>query len=231
MRHAHNQAEQFTPSSFAPFVCLLLVFLFLAVATALAHDPVLSGVELRVKQDHLAAHLTFARSEIETLILPDTNQNRQLAQTELAAAQSRLARLAAEAIEIQFDGQRVLASEVRVQFDDSNALHFFLKFPGKATQLSLRSTIIHKLARGHRQHLSVREGQGSVLAERLLDSSQDGFEGNLAQLRAAAARPRSFQQFLVLGVEHILTGYDHLAFLLALLLAGSHFRSAVRVST
>jgi hydrogenase/urease accessory protein HupE len=37
--------------------------------------------------------------------------------------------------------------------------------------------------------------------------------------------------FLRLGIEHILTGYDHLAFLLALLLAGGSLRQNAKVIT
>src|SRR4029078_13270788 len=45
------------------------------------------------------------------------------------------------------------------------------------------------------------------------------------------AADRSFLRFLVLGVEHILTGYDHLAFLLALLLAGGSLRGNAKIIT
>jgi hypothetical protein len=41
----------------------------------------------------------------------------------------------------------------------------------------------------------------------------------------------TFQQFLVLGIEHIATGYDHLSFLLGLLIATSSLRSLVKVVT
>lgn len=48
---------------------------------------------------------------------------------------------------------------------------------------------------------------------------------------AAARRPRVLSSFFRLGVEHIATGYDHLAFLLALLLAARGVRSLVGVVT
>jgi hydrogenase/urease accessory protein HupE len=37
--------------------------------------------------------------------------------------------------------------------------------------------------------------------------------------------------FILLGIEHILTGYDHLAFLLALLLAGDSLRRNAKIIT
>lgn len=48
---------------------------------------------------------------------------------------------------------------------------------------------------------------------------------------AGARRPRVLSSFFRLGVEHIATGYDHLAFLLALLLAARGVRSLVGVVT
>jgi len=41
----------------------------------------------------------------------------------------------------------------------------------------------------------------------------------------------TFGQFLVLGIQHIATGYDHLSFLLGLLIATSSLRSLVKVVT
>jgi hydrogenase/urease accessory protein HupE len=47
--------------------------------------------------------------------------------------------------------------------------------------------------------------------------------------RSATSDPSS--TFLLLGIEHILTGYDHLAFLLALLLAGGSLRRNAKIIT
>lgn len=41
----------------------------------------------------------------------------------------------------------------------------------------------------------------------------------------------TFQQFVVMGVEHILTGYDHLAFLFALILLGGTFTNILKIVT
>ena len=41
----------------------------------------------------------------------------------------------------------------------------------------------------------------------------------------------SFREFLVLGVEHIVTGYDHLAFLVALLLGTATLKNLIKVVT
>jgi hydrogenase/urease accessory protein HupE len=50
-------------------------------------------------------------------------------------------------------------------------------------------------------------------------------------LRTASNDNNSILRFVVMGIEHILTGYDHLAFLLALLLAGGSLRSNAKIIT
>lgn len=48
---------------------------------------------------------------------------------------------------------------------------------------------------------------------------------------AAGGLAATFRRFFVLGVEHIATGYDHVLFLLALLLVGGGFRSLLAIVT
>ena len=48
---------------------------------------------------------------------------------------------------------------------------------------------------------------------------------------ADATAPRSAGSFFVLGIEHILTGYDHLLFLLALILRGGNLWSLFKIIT
>jgi hydrogenase/urease accessory protein HupE len=74
---------------------------------------------------------------------------------------------------------------------------------------------------GHREYLAV---DGNPVA--VLDAAHDAatFSG-APSLGAVGAR------FVGLGVEHIWTGYDHLAFLLALLLAAQNLRQMLKVVT
>jgi hydrogenase/urease accessory protein HupE len=71
-----------------------------------------------------------------------------------------------------------------------------------------------------------------LLSERVLSGHDDLLEVPLAADGAVSEHsPRTFKEFLILGVEHIVTGYDHLVFLLGLLIVGGSFRAAVKVIT
>src|SRR5262249_12160057 len=102
------------------------------------------------------------------------------------------------------------------------------------SSLEIESKIIASLPLGHRQYLQVQNSRGETIFERLLSAAAD---------RATVAMPdahsttsafeaaRSFANFVSLGVKHILTGYDHLLFLIALLLVARGFLSSLGIIT
>jgi hypothetical protein len=70
---------------------------------------------------------------------------------------------------------------------------------------------------------------GQPALERVLSEGEPTWGIGDAGSRAAIGD--SLADFLLLGVEHILTGYDHLVFLLGLLLLGGALRDVVRIVT
>jgi len=215
----------------ASSACFLLGIHLLSAANVQAHDPGLSLVELRLQPGHLSLHLVFARADIETLIALDRNKDGQATQLEFDTSRSNLESLASEALEIRVDEQRLQAETVVPQLDQSNAIHFYLEFPEVAgSKLSLDSVLLARLPGGHRQFLSIKDRLERLVAERMLDATNHVFEIGLTEL-AASTQLRSFRQFLVLGVEHILTGYDHLVFLFGLLIVGASLSTAIKIIT
>ncbi|MCE2486228.1 MAG: HupE/UreJ family protein [Desulfurellaceae bacterium] len=94
------------------------------------------------------------------------------------------------------------------------------------TRLSLTSTAFFEVAPSHLHYARVRVGGGPPVEYLFTDSARrqvivpDGPE--------QAARPGpSFGAYVLLGLEHIMSGVDHLAFVLALLLLCRHVREVV----
>jgi hydrogenase/urease accessory protein HupE len=144
--------------------------------------------------------------------------------------EGRLKSLAKESFALSVDGEEASPSAVAVGLDESSAVHFELEFTlPQGAKLSLRSLLIGKLPRGHRQFLALRDVKGDSLGQRTLDASNNSFECDLAALPISQMRPHAFWGFILLGVEHILLGFDHLAFLFALLIAGGTLREAVKI--
>jgi hydrogenase/urease accessory protein HupE len=134
---------------------------------------------------------------------------------------------------IAFDGDSAgpAIPEVAVELDDSDALHLRLALAAPASaQVQVRVPLVARLALGHRQYLQVRDNRGRLVAEQILQADTPGFAVALDSAAAAGHR-HSFHAFFALGVEHIATGYDHLLFLLALLIVGPGLRSAAAIIT
>ncbi|MBP1684251.1 MAG: HupE/UreJ family protein [Deltaproteobacteria bacterium] len=97
--------------------------------------------------------------------------------------------------------------------------------------LQIRGDVLLAVAPTHLHFARVtRDGSGP--AERLLSEREPTWR--LDEPTAAFAREgggTTVVDYIRLGVEHILSGYDHLAFLLALLLIGGGFGQVARVVT
>jgi hydrogenase/urease accessory protein HupE len=184
-------------------VLMLAGFVLLFSSTVLAHDPGLSAAEVRLFTDRIVAEVSFAPVDLEHL-QPD-----------------RL-------LEIKHGEQILKLRNLTVQKRDANSTHFILEFPNSsAAQLHIRVIALEHLPRGHKQFLSVRNADGKLLAERMLSA-----ESNTITLETNfGSSNESFLRFLALGIEHIFTGYDHLAFLLAVLLMGGSLLNNARINT
>lgn len=211
-------------------IAFLLVACCLWATQARAHEIGLSVVELRLEQERILAQLTFAQSEVEGLAQPlRTGGQISAAATSTKAGMEELARMA---LKITSDDRLLEAVDVSVQEEPNNTIQFRVSYSALAgSQLRVLSALPDKLTPGHRQFLVVRSRDGQTLAERILDGTNNTFEADLTRLGKSETKPGSFRQFLVLGVEHILTGYDHVVFLLALLLAGGAFWNTAKIVT
>jgi hydrogenase/urease accessory protein HupE len=214
--------------------CGWLAALFLGVASlAHAHDPGLSTATLKIFPDRLDAEVVFARGDTEALVPLDPNHDGKVSPEEWERAGPDLDLLVREALVVRVNGAAIALTEPRFQLDESNNFHvagIFSVHDAKA--VTVESPLIKRLPRGHRQFISVLDGQGIVLAEALLSADHDVIGVDMPE-RIAETSPKSspFRDFFVMGVEHILTGHDHLLFLFGLLIAMSQFRATVWVIT
>jgi hypothetical protein len=96
-------------------------------------------------------------------------------------------------------------------------------FERDVAMLDVKSTLFEIMPAGHQHLMSVR--LNGTLHEAILDSrtQEASFSG------VQETKLQTFWRFLRLGVEHIFTGYDHLAFLLGLLVATTTLGSLVKI--
>lgn len=185
---------------------LLLAGLALAPASARAHALRLSRGDWSLGAGSVQAELTFFRDELP-ILAPDgldtgAAVDRIAGSAEVLAASEPCTLVGRSARAVEEDGLRV---DLR------------WRCPGQASRWTVRLPFLGDLTPGH-THLA-RVTAGGHPVERVARASSPAFE-----VQATPSVLDEASRFLRLGVEHIFTGYDHLAFLLALLLLGGSLR-------
>lgn len=216
---------------------LFALVLLLQASATLAHPPGLSSVELTLKTDQVLAKVTFALQDIEAFAPMDSDLDAEVSNSEREAAKPAVARLLAEQLRINIDGNDVLPDGTdHIEYDEQNNARVELVFTAKdARQVVVQAKFLTLLPEGHQQFVTVRDANGRAVAEKMLHRSDDSLTIDLAAAGKATTSNvsplESFIDFLQLGIEHIVTGYDHLLFLFALLAVTHSFWPAIKIIT
>ena len=182
-------------------------------ARLLAHDPGLSVLDIRIEQRQIVAVLSLAAADAA-----------------IVGGRDAFSKLIPDALQLSLDGRSISPSATTIWSDDNGGLHGRMLYDRPSgSRLVLRSTIVSHLARGHRELLSIRAPDGAVLSERMLDAASDEAATDISAVGGATSS--SAARFLLLGVEHILTGYDHLLFLAGVLVVLRGWRDVVQTIT
>jgi hydrogenase/urease accessory protein HupE len=202
---------------------------------ARAHSVGLSRGEYSLEGDALSAELYFARGELLAFAPEiDADRDRALSASEASAASAALDRALAPRLAAARGGAAcdrrgpLTASLVE---EDGVLVRAAFVCAGRAPSLSLDLAFVEALGAGHR-HLGTfrRAGEGPAEFVALRGHASTSFDlpegGAAAAPGGASAGPLAL---FLMGVEHILTGYDHLVFLFGLVLVASRLRSMLAV--
>ncbi|HZX96851.1 MAG TPA: HupE/UreJ family protein [Myxococcales bacterium] len=195
--------------------CLLL----LAAPAALAHQPSVSFSELSVRGREVAGVLRFSIWDLRATMRIDDPAHPQL---------PALQRLLLESFAIRAqDRPCALQPGAAAAPDGEDGLSMTARWlcPEPVEQLSVRVGFIEALPPGH-THLSRIDFAPDEISQRVAQADDPSFEAR--RIRSLAAELR---RFLLLGIEHIFTGYDHIAFLVGLLLLGGTLVELVKIVT
>lgn len=217
------------PRTAFAFICSL-AFAF----AAHAHDPGLSTLQVQLTNQQLRATTVFATSDMELLRPIDINSDGKISPEELADVQKPFEELASKLLEVTFDGKLAAILETKCSVDENNNFQFDQVInQSEGSLLKITSRWPDIFPPGHRQFISYQDETGQIIAEDLLDEQHKVLEVNIAPVASNVASKTSpaFGKFFLLGIEHILTGYDHLLFLFALLIVCESFASIVKIVT
>ncbi len=213
-------------------------------STAGAHDPGLSGSVVQISDDRIVSHDSFSWKDIDGLVRVDANGDGKVEDAELLAKSPELEALGAQMFSWQVNGSSLtrVSTTATIGSDENRDLIFtsiYLR-PGNSEPAALAISFggLDRLSSGHRHVLEVQNEQGEAISRDLLGrdhrativemGAPDSHRAGAAAASKATAAPfTTFPRFVFLGAEHIVTGYDHLLFLVAIVLACQSFRTLV----
>lgn len=198
---------------------LLLLVLALAANIAHAHKPSDSylTIELSSSSGDVDGHWDIALRDLEIAVGLDTNNDGAITWGELRRGADSIFDYAFARLKLQADGSACTLSHGEILTDAHSdggyaVLNFRAQCAANAKKLDVAYALLFDVDPSHRGllHLGVDgRARSAVLspadAEQTFDLSQ-------------TSRTRQFLQFVADGVHHIWIGYDHLLFLISLLL-------------
>lgn len=199
-------------------LAVIIAVTIATVSTSLAHERSESYSHWYVNDSSVTASVTIPLREVMLLYLPG---NASIPPKELfrdhVAAQTQVT---ADGVECERQSSNILQSpsgfvRIETQFDC-----------GESAPDSIRYRALFDVAPGHVHYAKLHRG-GPIVAEVLITDSSDTW--NIGDI--GTTPDSSFIAYFVVGVEHISSGLDHIAFLLGLLLiAGSIGRCVIAIT-
>lgn len=200
-------------------VSLFFFFLCLSAAPATGHPLDMSRLDVQVEQERVLQRLTIREDSVAQLLGPDWRH--------LPADELRTAVFSATlgASNLSAGGEPCEVLPLELEPGDGNLRLSASAGCGARGSLKQRFTYLQRVA-GEGQTLIVLADIDGVTHSRVLDAAHP----ELTFARKGTGE-QGLGAFVRMGIEHIFTGYDHLVFLLGLLLAGSSWRRLLGVVT
>ena len=216
---------------------VFLTALFCSASTAFAHDPGLSTATGRFRAEGFEITLALSLKDAALLGPLDTNNDGSVTKEEFEAGKTKFVSAVTDKFLVEADTTLTTPTTTFAWYEANNGAFCTMVFPvTKVSTLTLQSKLLDELPPGHRQFLTLGFEKGLQPMNRLLSRGENSLTINLAKVAPSAAHAsnapkQSFVGFLALGVEHILTGFDHLLFLFALLVVTTRLGSALKIIT
>jgi hypothetical protein len=206
----------------------LVVLLAFAALPAAAHQQSVSLAELTVGGDRVTAHLRFAAADLGALMHLEQAPDGAYTQRGVDAVRPALVNLTLDEYAVATPAgpcRRDPAASAEVDGSDGVVVTGTWTCPGPVDALRVRVGFLEVFPVGH-VHLAKISFPDGEVSQRVVEADAPGYQvDRRVGFWTAAGR------FLRLGIEHIFTGYDHIAFLIGLLLLGGTFKELVQIVT
>jgi len=213
---------------------LLLGLLTVVVScVCIAHEPFEITANTQVSAERITISVFITDSTAAKLCLPNASSGSKLHEAELAAARAQVEQCVMAMFVLQ-DGEpqsKILAAQsVTLGFNHEKDLAATISYPPATSEkLSIKAVYFAKLDDPTYGSTLTATAGDTFLAQKLLIVDDPQIDLTLAATQTPAQS--SFAEFYRMGIEHILTGYDHLIFLAGLLIVCLSLRSCLIIIT
>lgn len=215
----------------------LLTSIFCVVAfphLAHAHAVGLSKGTYRLDASIVTAELIFARADAALLASDlDSDGDGAVSATEVQNAKSAFGKTISPKLVVQAGKEECLGSVDDAHLVEEDGLFVRMTYlcPVPPASAHLRFDLLDVLTRGHR-HIALMEAATGATEEVIFAANREwDVAPSAAGEKPKAAESHDLGGYFLLGIEHILFGYDHLVFLLGLVLVGGRPRALLLVIT
>jgi hydrogenase/urease accessory protein HupE len=219
-------------------VAILVALAALSLATpSLAHKPGLSRVDGHVEGTSVVVDIVFAQGEVLALTPSlDADKSGTLDDAELSRGLASLQRDVVDHVSVERGGAACTGKALSATAEENDGIRTHARYECTSAGSPVRITfgLFDELASGHRSFVSFVGGlsSGETILSREHATASFEVTGTTPQANDGGGHALgTFPSIVLLGVEHILTGWDHLLFLFGLVLVGGRFRSTLAVIT
>ncbi|MEH7354002.1 HupE/UreJ family protein [Neobacillus drentensis] len=214
------------------FIIMILLF-FGTATTSLAHSINMNYSDLTIEGNEILYDLFIEQKDLFPQFGTDLDNqvNDELASQKIESYLQKGLRIDADSKPLTME----LVSMNMAQKGAVRGVEFQLKFIAgeDIEQFNLHYDLVFDDAPAHTSVFMVHAGE--YFQQDMIDSTNRDILINLPQeVPQDVPQPEIgsvLWKYFVLGIEHILTGYDHLLFLLSLVLIASRFKDALKIVT
>jgi hydrogenase/urease accessory protein HupE len=211
----------------------MLIILF-AFDLAHAHTVGVSRGTYRLLGPTVEAELIFARPELSTIIPQlDANLDGTLSEAEVTNARDSLATTIVQHVAIRTPTSPCTGTlhETALTEEDGLVLRAIYDCTGAVPSLSFSLPFLSSLTHGHRHIVTATAADITLQIVTYTEHADFQLLPTRVAQESHATSGAIGWSFFHLGIEHILTGYDHLVFLLGLILVGQQLRPLLAAIT
>ncbi len=209
----------------------------LAAGPAGAHQNSVSYAAVAIRAEAVEITFQIAYDDWLPMVNIDTNRDGELTTAEAREHLYRLGAFTRSRVSVQADGRLCPGEALDVEVGQRlgtayTALRTVYRCPARIHALSIAMDLFGREHPGHHTLARIEDktGAGGALQEHVFGAGSETFEVVLGEPVERGALG-AVREFLRLGVEHIFTGYDHILFLLGLLLVATGFRDLLKIVT